>query len=41
MSPTDGLPAGIVYLSPALEGSLRNAVVAYVVGNLEDEGLNI
>ena len=41
MPPTDGLLAGIVYLSPALEGSLRNAVVAYVVGNLEDEGLNI
>ena len=41
MPPTDGLLAGIVYLSPALAGSLRSAVVAYVVGNLEDEGLNI
>ena len=41
MPPTDGLLAGIVYLSPALVGSLRNAVVAHVVGNLEDEGLNI
>ena len=41
MPPTGGLLAGIVYLSPALVGSLRNAVVAHVVGNLEDEGLNI
>ena len=41
MPPTDGLLAGIVYLSPALVGSLRNVVVAHVVGNLEDEGLNI
>ena len=41
LPPTDGLLAGIVYLSPALVGSLRNAVVAHVVGNLEDEGLNI
>ena len=39
--PTDGLLAGIVYLSPALAVSLRNAVLAYVVGNTEDEGLNI
>ena len=38
--PTDGLLAGIVCLSPALTGSLRN-VVAHVVGNMEDEGLNI
>ena len=29
-----------MYLSPALAGLLRNAVVAHV-GNLEDEGLNI
>ena len=28
-------------LSPALVGSLRDAVVVYVVGNMEDEGLNI
>ena len=41
MSPTDGLLAGIVCLSPALAGSLRNAAVAHVVGNMEDEGLNI
>ena len=39
--PTDGLLAGIVCLSPTLAGSLRNADVAHVVGNMEDEGLNI
>ena len=39
--PTDGLLAGIVCLSPALVGSLRDADVAHVVGNMEDEGLNI
>ena len=33
--PTDGLLAGIVYLSPALAGSLRDAVVAHVVGNVD------
>ena len=38
--PTDGLLAGIVCLSPALAGPLRDAVVAHV-GNMEDEGLNI
>ena len=41
MPPTDGLLAGIVCLSPTLAGSLRNAIVAYVVGVMEDEGLNI
>ena len=41
MPPTDGLLAGIVCLSPALLDSLRDAVVARVVGNMEDEGLNI
>ena len=41
MPPTDGLLAGIVCLAPALAGSLRDAGVAYVVGNMEDEGLNI
>ena len=41
MPPTDGLLAGIVCLSPALVSSLRDAVVVYVVGNTEDEGLNI
>ena len=41
ISPIDGLLAGIVCLSPSLAGSLRDAVVAYVVGNMEDEGLNI
>ena len=37
----DGLLAGIVCLSPALVGSLRDAVVAHVVGNMEDESLNL
>ena len=41
MPPTDGLLAGIVCLSPTLADSLRDAVVAHVVGNMEDEGLNI
>ena len=41
MPPTDGLLAGIVCLSPTLLDSLRDAVVARVVGNMEDEGLNI
>ena len=39
--PTDGLLAGIVCLSHTLAGPLRNTVVAHVVGNMEDEGLNI
>ena len=39
--PTDGLLAGIVCLSPTLVGSLRDADVAHVVGNRDDEGLNI
>ena len=39
--PTDGPLAGIVCQSPALAGPLRDAVVAYVVGNMEDEGLDI
>ena len=39
--PTDGLPAGIVCLSPTLAGSLRDADVVHVAGNMEDEGLNI
>ena len=37
--PTDGLLAGIVCLSPT--GSLRDTDVVHVVGNMEDEGLNI
>ena len=41
MPSIDGLPAGIICLSPALVGSLRDAVVAHVVGNMEDAGLNI
>ena len=40
MMPTDVLLAGIVCLSPILVGSLRDAV-AHVVGNMEDEGLDI
>ena len=39
--PTDGLLAGILCLSPTLVGSLKDADVAQVVGNMEDEGLNI
>ena len=39
--PTEGLLAGIVCPSPALVGSLRDAHVAHVVGNMEDEGLDI
>ena len=39
--PTDGLPAGTVCLSPGLVGSLRDGDIADVVGNTEDEGLNI
>ena len=35
MPPTDGLLAGIVCLSHTLVGSLRDAVVAHVVGNME------
>ena len=38
MSPTDGLLAGIVCLSTALAGSLRDVVI-HVVGNMEDEGI--
>ena len=36
MPPADELLAGIMCLSPALAGSLRDAVVA-LVGNMEDE----
>ena len=39
--PPDRLLTGIVCLSPTLVGSLRDAVVAHVIGNMEDEGLNI
>ena len=39
--PADGLLAGTVCLSPTLAGSLRDAIVAHVVGNTEDAGLNI
>ena len=41
MPPTDGFLAGIVRLSPTLAGSLRDAVVAHVVGNMKDQDLNI
>ena len=41
MPRTDGLLAGIVRLSPALAGSLKDAVVVHVVGNMEDEGLTM
>ena len=41
MPPIDELLAGIVCRSPALAGSLREAVVAQVVGNMEDEGPSI
>ena len=40
MQPIDGLLAGIVCLSPALVGPLRDADVAHVPGNMEGEGLN-
>ena len=39
--PMDGLLAGTVCLSPAPAGSLRDAGVAHVVGDTEDEGLSI
>ena len=35
--PTDGLLAGIVCLSPTLAGSLRDAGVAHVVGDMGDK----
>ena len=41
MPPTDELLAGTVCLLPTLAGSLRDADVVHVVGNMEDEGLNI
>ena len=39
--PTDGLVAGNVCLLTALTGSLRDADAAHVVGNMDDEDLNI
>ena len=41
MPPTGGFLARIVCLSPTLVCPLRNAVVARVVGNVEDKCLNI
>ena len=38
MPPTDELLAGTVCPSPTLAGSLRDVVVAHVIGNLEAEG---
>ena len=35
--PTDGLLAGIVCLLSAIVGSPRDAVIAHVLGNMEDE----
>ena len=39
--PTDGLLAGIMCMSSALACPLRDAIVARVIGNMEDEGLHI
>ena len=39
--PKDGLLAGVLCLSSTLAGSLRDADVAHVVGNMDDEDLNI
>ena len=42
--PTDGLLAGIVCLShcvPTVASSLRDAIVAHLVGNMEVQDLNI
>ena len=41
LPPTDGLLAGIVCLSIVLAGSLRDAIVVHVLGNMADERLNI
>ena len=41
MSPTGGLLAGIMCLSPALVSPLRSAVDTHIVGTMEDEGLNL
>ena len=41
MPPIDGLLAGIVCLPPTLKCSLRDAIVAHSIENMEDEGLNI
>ena len=41
MTPKGGFLAGIVCLSSALVGPLRDAVDTHVVGNMEDEGLNL
>ena len=41
MPPTDGLLAGTVCVSPPPAGPVRDAVVAHVIGNMEEEALNI
>ena len=41
MPPTDKILAGIVCLSPALGEPLKGALIAHVVGNMEDTGLNL
>ena len=44
MPPTDGLLAGTVCVSrppPPQAGPVRDAVVAHVIGDMEDEALNI
>ena len=39
--PTDGLLEATVCLSPALAGSLRDVDIAHIVGNMEEEGVDI
>ena len=43
MPPTDGLLAGTMCVSPPSPpaGPVRDAVVAHVIGDMEDEALNI
>lgn len=41
MPPTARLVAGIVCLSPALADPLKGAIIAHVLGNTEDAGLNL
>ena len=40
-TPADGLLVGFVCPSSALAGSRRDAVLAHVIGNMEDEGLKL
>ena len=41
MPPIGGLLAGMVCLSPAPVGPLRDAAAAHVVGSMEYEGLGV